>query len=177
MLNTDKIVYPVKNQLYEVLDGIRPREFTGRMIGKASTQRSASDLRWTDITIYVTEGEQYVIQKEGMSLVYHRAEASCRGGETVGNPQIFEGSVPCPSCRPPGLKELDVIRESAEGDPESYRREVTVSRVDFTKDLNKVVPMLHYQQRLTTVATEALKRAVDNDPRLAEFFSQTERIA
>jgi hypothetical protein len=179
VLNTDKIVYPVKNEQYEVLDGIRPREFKGRMIGKASTQQGADDLRWTDVTIYVTEGEQYVIQKEGVSLVYHRAEASCRGGETVSNPQILEGSAPCPFCRPPSLKELDNIRANAgpEGDPASYRREVTLSRVDSTNDLNRIVPLLHYQQRLTTVGTEALKRAIVNDVRLREFFSRTEAIA
>lgn len=179
MLNTDRIEYPVENRPYKVPDRTRNLEFEGRMIGKASTQRSDGDLRWTDITIYVTEGGQYVCQKEGVSLVYHRAESTCRGGETVTNPEITEEAVPCPDCRPPSLNMLDDIRANAgpEGDPARYRREVTLSSAEVTNDPYKVATLVHYQGRLTTVATEALRRASLRDKRLGEIFGRVETIA
>jgi hypothetical protein len=177
-MNADEIVYPTENMPYEVPDPVENLVFTGRMISKASTRRG-DDPRWTDITIYVTEGGNYVVQKEGVSLVYHRAEASCRGGKLVTNSQILEGSRPCSSCRPPDLDELDEINAAAGpgGDPARYRREVTMSSGKVTDDPNKVVPLLFYQGRLTTVAAEAFQIAAANDKRLAEVFNRVKTIA
>lgn len=202
MLHTDMIKYPTQDEAYEILDRVRRIRFRGRMIGKASTQRDGGGPRWTDITIYRTEGGQYVIQREGISLVYHRADSSCRGGELVTNEQILEGSVPCAVCRPPGLDALDDIREGAanhlkiaaleqelgmdpsdfEGqtasrDPNRYRREVTMSSADVADDPNKIVPILTYQGRLTTVATDAIREAIRNDRRLDGIFDRVETIA
>lgn len=178
MVNTDEIVYPTENVPCEVPDPVENLEFTGRMIGKASTRRG-DDPRWTDITIYVTEGGNYVVQKEGVSLVYHRAEASCRGGKQATNAQILEGSRPCHLCRPPGLDQLDEIQASAGpgGDPARYRREITMSSGKVTDDPNKVVPLLFYQGRLTTVAAEAFAIAAANDKRLGEVFNRVKTIA
>lgn len=207
MLNVDMIKYPTENQVYKVPDRLRTLVFTGRMIGKASAQRPGGEPRWTDITIYVTEGGSYVVQREGVSLVYHRADASCRGGgEVVTNEEILEGSVPCDRCRPPTLDELDDIREGTpasrlfdlerstgidpdayyalpddlaqqSADPARYRREVTLSSADATDDPRKIIPLLTHKGRLTTVATDAIKRAMDNDPRLEGIFDVVERIA
>lgn len=234
MLNTDKIKYPVNNQMYEILDRVRRIRFNGRMIGKASTQREGGGPRWTDITIYVTEAGSYVIQREGVSLVYHRAESSCRGGELVRNEDILEDSVPCSVCQPPNIDGLDEIRETSDpyrnqivllerklgkitppelrelnyeyiarlekelgigqdevkeavedavsesrksADPSRYRREVTMSSADIADDPRKIVPILTYQGRLTTVATDAIKAAIVNDPRVGGVFDQVETIA
>lgn len=202
VLHTDMIKYPGKNEDYQISDKIRKIQFHGRMIGKASTQREGGGPRWTDITIYVTEGGKYVIQREGISLVYHRADSSCRGGELVTNEQITEESVPCSICRPPDLDTLDDIRDGAanhlkiaaleqelgmdpsdfEGttasrDPARYRREVTMSSADVADDPSKIVTILTYQGRLTTVATEAIRRAIENDPRLEGIFDRVETIA
>lgn len=174
MLNTDEIVYPAENRPYEVSDPVENLQFNGRMIGKASTRRG-TDPRWTDITIYVTEGGQYIVQKEGVSLVYHRAEASCRGGKTVTNPQIIDVSMPCGICRPPGIDTLKMMRAS--GDPARYRREVTMSSAKVTDDPNKVVPLLFYQGRLTTVAAEAFQQAALNDKRLAEVYNRVRTVS
>jgi hypothetical protein len=176
--NTNEIIYPSETMQYEVPDPVENLEFAGRMIGKSST-RIGDDPRWTDITIYVTAGGQYIVQKEGVSLVYHRADASCRGGKVVTNPQIIEGSAPCRDCHPPSLAQLDEIRENSgpEGDPARYRREVTLSSGRVTDDPSKVVPLLFYQGRLTTVAAEAFQIAASNDKRLAEVYNQKRIVA
>lgn len=174
------IKYPTGNQEYQISDKIRQIRFSGRMIGKASTRREGGGPRWTDITIYVTEAGKYVIQREGISLVYHRADSSCRGGELVTNSQITEDSVPCSICRPPDLDTLDEILEAqqrTEGNPAQYRREVTMSSADVAEDPSKIVTILTYQGRLTTVATEAIRRAIENDPRLEGIFDRVETIA
>lgn len=183
MLNVDSIKYPAENRLYKVPDRLRRLEFTGRMIGKGSAQREGGEPRWTDITIYVTEGGSYVVQREGISLVYHQENAACRGGGVVvPNREILEGSVPCDRCRPPGLQELDEIREKlktigVDEDTDLYRREITLSSADATDDPRKIIQLLTHKGRLTTVATDAIQRAMANDPRLEGIFDVVERIA
>lgn len=228
------IKYPDEDRLYEISDKVRKIRFTGRMIGKGSTRREGGGPRWTEITIYRTAGGSYVIQREGVSLVYHRADSSCRGGELVRNEDILENSVPCPDCRPPGIEALDDIRETSdptgnreillrrvlgEGvpypdpeetddeyhtrmslkydvdpaiireifesvernlresvDPDRYRRETTMSSADVADDPAKIVPILTYKGRLTTVATDAIQAASARDPKIGSIFGQVETI-
>lgn len=170
------IKYPDEDTEHEIFDRVRRIRFKGRMIGKASTQRENGGPRWTDITIYRTVAGQYVIQREGVSLVYHRADSSCRGGELVTNSEITEESVPCATCRPPDLDALDDLRD-LDADPSMYRREVTMSSADVAEDPSKIVTILTYQGRLTTVATDAIKRAIKNDEKLDGIFDQVEVIA
>lgn len=155
---------------YTILDRVRQVKFSGWLLGEASTQQQSSE-RWTEIKIYRTAGGTYVVQRLGLSRVYHR-DPGCERGEVVTNDQILDGSVPCSVCRPPSVAALDEMDD----DPSTYRREVTMSSVERTTDPHQVIRILTYKGRLTTVSTEAINQAIKSDPGLAGIFDQAEVI-
>lgn len=164
---------------YEALDNMRPVEFTGWMIGRSSTEYPGSP-RWTELRVFRTAGGQYLVQKIGASRVYHRRDG-CKRGVVVRNPEILETDMPCPVCKPPGLADLDEIRDAAEDrgteDPTTYRKEVEVSRVEEAYHPRNVPNLLLWQGKMTVVATDALNQALRNDPELREILLAPKIIA
>lgn len=149
--------------LWEIQDKVEPLEFTGWRLGNASTARPGSS-RWTEITIFRTQGGSWIVQREGKSVRYHRADGPCRHGRLVKNDDIKEEHVPCPDCRPPGLVELDRLADA--GDEADYRLEVSLSSADVVSSPPEVLRALTFKGQLTTVAEEALSEAVRRDPEL-----------
>jgi hypothetical protein len=166
---------------YTVQDRVRRLSFQGKLIGKSSTRRSGS-LRWTDISIYRTAGGQYIVQREGLSLVYHWENASCARGELISPKELLaEGldvppidqPVACPICDPP---QRDVLSALQSNPGQGFRREVTISSADVTSDPQDIPRHLLFKGRLTTVGVEALEEAVRNDPALRGTLNHTEVI-
>jgi len=56
---------------YEVRDGAtRTISFEGHLLGEVSSRRSQAP-RWTELRLYKTVGDQYVLEKVGASVVVH----------------------------------------------------------------------------------------------------------
>lgn len=59
---------------YQVRDGMRLISFSGEVLGESSSRR-AGVYRWTDMTLFHTEGGSYVLEKVGRSVMCH--DPSC----------------------------------------------------------------------------------------------------
>lgn len=152
---------------FVVRDRLREIEFTGRELGRSSTEKEDS-LRWTEIVIYRTAGGSYIIERLGRSLVYHVPEASCDSGQTypVTGRQLGETSEPCPQCSP-------AMPEDRDFDPEwifSHERTMSSAEiVDRAEDLHDALSMFDRKRkvsRISHVAADALQKASGNDPEL-----------
>jgi hypothetical protein len=55
---------------WKVRDGNRLIQFEGICLGKVSSRRPESP-RWTDLSLFKTNGGSYVLEKLGMSIVLH----------------------------------------------------------------------------------------------------------
>lgn len=163
---------------FVVRDRLREIEFSGRELGRSSTEKDDS-LRWTEIVIYRTDGGNYIIERLGKSLVYHRAEASCassQGIRLVGS-QLGEESEPCPQCRP-------LMPEDDEFNPEEeFSHERTMSSaeiVDRPENLHDALSMFDRQRkvsRISHVAADALQKASGNDPDLLHAIIRRVEVA
>jgi hypothetical protein len=92
---------------YRVYDNDEPLEFTGVLLGEGSTETETSD-RWTEVLIYKTEGGNYIINRVGRSVRYHRHDGPCNTGVPTPAVQLdVDDHLPCPVCRPPHPHDLD----------------------------------------------------------------------
>jgi hypothetical protein len=97
--------------------GMDDLEFTGVMLGTASTKATARFARWTDMTLYrVTEGSNtglYILEVVGCSDVFHRTDSEhhradkkvCKGasnGDEIPSEDLSDDAEPCTECRPAG---------------------------------------------------------------------------
>lgn len=60
---------------FQVRDGSRLITFDGSRLGFVSSERPGV-ARWTEMTVYLTEGDSYVLEKVGRSLVCHMPECN-----------------------------------------------------------------------------------------------------
>lgn len=92
---------------FSLLDKYDVVEFEGTLIGQSSTENTDS-VRWTEIYIYRTTGDQYVIHRVGRSVLYHDPNGVCNTGVARKVRDMdTELSVPCAKCRPGRLTALD----------------------------------------------------------------------
>ena len=128
--------------------------FHGRKLGHATTE-SPDNHRWLEIDIYQTEAGSYIVEKIGMSVVYHSPGASCggRGTEEIFSEEDRHELVACHRCKP----------KISIGDPivlERNKHETFVS----------ASPEEMVRTLLPHVALRALREAAHNDPILQEKF-------
>lgn len=57
-------------QTYQVRDGARLLTFEGDRLGYVSSKRPGNP-RWTEMSVYRTQGGQYILEKVGVSRVMH----------------------------------------------------------------------------------------------------------
>lgn len=81
--------------------------FDGQLIGAASSHY-ADALRWTEVMIWKTTTNKWIIQKLGRTVVYHLPEPNgckTKAGNAYGIPMpgdlLQEQHEPCPVCKPP----------------------------------------------------------------------------
>lgn len=94
-------------QRFNVKDGQRPLTFMGWEIARADSQ-SGSDVRWTELTLYRTLNDRYVLEKIGRSDVFHAD--TCRRPskgvrfevleDAVDEEEDLDDFVPCVECKP-----------------------------------------------------------------------------
>jgi hypothetical protein len=157
---------------FRVNDQLRVLEFEGALIGEASTETTSSP-RWTEIRIYKTVGGNYVVERVGVSLVYHRSDASCASGVSRPVGDVIDNDArelePCEHCEPGDI----------------YRGDISLStriKVETNRNSASAVPASGLVQALTlsrpngseyvsNVAQAALTEAISNDPELADALA------
>lgn len=156
---------------YQVRDGRRLIEFTGRMLGEVSSRRGDAP-RWTELRLYRTDGDTYILEKIGRSIVMHMP----------GCPDII-GDIPRFQDAHPG-KDPDNGFEFHVCVPEEYDFTVLLVEEDrywatITSDPENVVEALYRRKgsarHLTRAALDLLEQIGDSDPEL-EAVWRVERV-
>lgn len=88
--------------MYEVKDGQRTLQFSGKKLGESSSYQRGST-RWIEFKLYRTDNGSYVLSRVGVSLVYHTA--GCKLVERYGLQEKFvteldDAALPCEECSP-----------------------------------------------------------------------------
>lgn len=158
---------------YRVRDQFNTLAFEGRLIGEATTETPESP-RWTEIRIYKTRGGNYVVERVGVSLVYHAPDAPCASGVSKTASQVLGDEdlrdlEPCERCTPP----------SVETSPPTARFKVETDRHSASSTgVRGVVPALTLRREngseyISNVAQAALTEALHNDPDLAAALAES----
>jgi hypothetical protein len=95
--------------MYEVKDGSRTLQFSGRLLGESSSWRRGST-RWIEFKLYKTDNGSYILSRVGVSLVFHGAACPLvkrYGLVEAGSDELKVDSLPCEECYP--SKNLPVI--------------------------------------------------------------------
>lgn len=144
--------------MYEVKDGSRTLQFSGKRLGRSSSWHPGS-IRWIEFELYRTENGSYVLSRVGVSVVYH--VASCPlvkryGLQDQQVEKLREDAVPCPECRP--------TRDAPMVFPEKHRTWAQVSD-DAVAVLDALYKYDEGNTRyLTKVAQRLLEEASQEDP-------------
>lgn len=150
--------------MFEVKDGARTLQFSGRLLGKSSSYRRGST-RWIEFELYRTESGSYVLSRIGVSLIYHGAACPLvkrYGLQEIDFESLDQKAVPCEECEPTDEAELVF--------PEKYRHWAQVS-----EDPNAVLDALYKYddggaRYLTNVAQRLLEDASNNDSKIESIY-------
>lgn len=144
--------------MYEVKDGARTLQFSGRVLGQSTSKRFGS-VRWIEFVLYKTDNGTYILSRVGVSLIYH--SASCPLVEKYGLQELSvdllrRDAVPCEECYP--TMELPLVF------PEKYRHWALV-----TEEPQAILDALYKTDEengtryLTRVAERLLHSASERD--------------
>ena len=150
--------------MYEVKDGSRTLQFSGKKLGESSSWRPGS-VRWIEFELYRTDNGAYILSRVGVSQVFH--VASCPlvkryGLQEVESTHLQPGAVPCSECHPT-LRAPYVF-------PEKLRHWAQVS-----DDAEAVLDALYKYDEgnaryLTKVAQRLLEAASQVDPNIDSIY-------
>lgn len=161
----------VEERRYEVRDGQRPLTFTGRLLAESDSQ-TGNDVRWTELTLYVTTNGKYVIEKVGRSDVYHattcprrsKGELHVRLNDALNDDRrTIDQFEPCDVCNPtlnttPVCVERDIFSASLFLTVEDMIKSL------YRDDKNSGMPFLSH------IASTLLARASENDENIARIL-------
>lgn len=162
--------------------GRPPLEVHGENIASVSTRNprylgGPLPDRWNTLALYeLAESGQWLLYRQGLSVIYHRGDTSCttRAGQQSGEPatvdDLPDDAEPCPRCRPPAPEML------ADDEPVRYetpRISVNqaatpagiVERLESTwsRDTGTAVRVI----KLSKPAAELVRLACQRSPRFA----------
>lgn len=156
------------SKTFEIHDRVEKVEFTGRIIGHASSKRDHST-HWTEITFYRTDGGNYIYHSAGHSLVYHLPGQDCSRGKKVDGEyiELDDAAEPCKRCKPEPWPE-DVPAKDL-----TFIREITLSDVHVIKNSDHLKDLMYIERsgvkHVSSLATAALNDAVTNDEEFKDF--------
>jgi hypothetical protein len=141
----------IKMRSYRLKDKMAPDvEFTGVQLGFATTETPQAT-RWTEVTIYRTEGGQYVIHRIGRSVLFHRHDGVCNTGIPTAfkdvDPDEIEDLERCQKCGarfideygPDEIIDLEMDRFNVDVcAPEQVGKTLELTREDGTKFISHV---------------------------------------
>jgi hypothetical protein len=143
--------------VYEVKDGSRTLQFSGKLLAESSSWRRGS-YRWIEFKLYKTDNGSYILSRVGVSLIFHGAACPLvkrYGLNETSSSSLSTDATPCEECNP--TRSVEMIF------PEKDRYWAQVS-----EDPTPVLEALYkYDQGgaryLTNVAQRLLEEASDND--------------
>lgn len=150
--------------MFEVKDGSRTLQFSGRLLGSSSSWRRGSS-RWIEFELYKTENGSYILSRIGVSLVFHSSVCPLvdkYGLSEAGPEEIKKDAMPCEECRPE--PSMPIVF------PEKDRTWAQVS-----EEAEPVLEALYkYDQGgaryLTHVAQRLLEQAADADTNIDKIY-------
>ena len=150
--------------MYEVKDGSRTLQFSGRLLAESSSWRRGGT-RWIEFKLYKTENGSYILSRVGVSLVFHGAACPLVKRYNLiesSTSKLLDDATPCEECQP--SFDLPVVF------PEKYRYWAQVS-----EDPDAVLEALYkYDQGgaryLTNVAQRLLEDASEKDERIESVY-------
>jgi hypothetical protein len=155
-----------KSRSYRLRDKSDPDvEFVGVLLDDATTETPEAT-RWTEVSIYRTDGGQYVIHRVGRSVLYHQHDGVCNTGIPIEVGDLDGDDVidlvPCERCRP---GEIDTMDDTTLINKEMDRYNVDVCQAEsVAKTLELVRP--DGTKFISHVAQRALLGAMNADPAL-----------
>lgn len=151
--------------MFEVKDGARTLQFTGKLLGTSTSWRRDST-RWIEFELYKTDSGSYILSRIGVSLVYHGAACplvSRYGLQEMDFRDIAPAAIPCDECSPDESAELVF--------PEKYRHWAQVSE-EPTAVLDALYKYDDGGARyLTNVAQRLLEAASKLDAEIAQIYN------
>jgi len=143
--------------VYEVKDGSRTLQFSGKLLAESSSWRRGS-YRWIEFKLYKTDNGSYILSRIGVSLIFHGAACPLvkrYGLNEMASSLLNNDATPCEECNPTRSVEM-VFPEK-----DRYWAQVSEDPVPVLEALYK------YDQSgaryLTNVAQRLLEEASDND--------------
>ena len=142
--------------MFEVQDGSRVLQFSGRLLGESSSWRRDS-MRWIEFKLYRTENGKYILSRVGVSLVFHASTCPLvkRYGLVEAQPhELKKDALPCEECLPEKdlpilFPEKDRTWAQVSDDPEP------VLEALYKYDQNGARYLTHVAQRLLETASDA----------------------
>lgn len=124
-LSTPDMEQP-KLETHSIRDAGRQRSLRGYFLGEASS-KSRYGTHWTELRLYRTEDNRYVLSVIGCSIIYHEHRSSCGRGVATMIASLdddrYDELEPCRRCNPP---DLDDIPEERMVDVEQERYTVHI---------------------------------------------------
>lgn len=157
---------------YQVRDRSRLLSFTGTQLATVSSRQDPSQTRWTEMSLYVTDGGSYVLEKVGRSIVTHSPGCSA-----------IIGSIPRFQDAHPG-DDPDIGYAYHDCVPDEYDFTRLLAEEDrywavIAEDPRRIVEALYRRQDtmryLPRVGIRLLEQASLADPLIADSW-QVERI-
>lgn len=151
--------------MYEVKDGNRTLQFSGKLLAQSSSWRHGKD-RWIEFELYKTDNGSYILSRIGVSIVFHTAACSLvsrYGLVEIKSSVLQDDALPCDLCRPTFT--VPVVF------PEKYRYWAQVS-----EEPGPVLEALYKYDAggaryLTNVAQLLLEEAADADTGIADVYN------
>lgn len=171
---------PFKTVILQDTAGQPKKRFTGKLLAHVSTGEHRNLPRWLTLDLYLKQDGTYVLHRVGNSVVYHRVDGPCEGGEVMTYITLLnitdEGEA-CTKCHPASFDDIAELVESEHED--RYVKEVSLEhnyyKVIELADPREIVKELEFipkssVKKIPTISRpgqELLLRASAHDPRIA----------
>lgn len=153
--------------MYTIQNGNRLLRFEGEQLAHSSS-RNKNSPRWVEFSLYRTNNGKYVIERTGISLVFHTVH--CAVTRRNNNPTeplpaetLSDRLVPCAECKPSRDEEQYLVPESPR-----HRAQVCHSPDSVISSLKQFDS--NNTEYLTNVALRLLEQAAERDPRISDAF-------
>jgi hypothetical protein len=153
--------------MYTIQNGKRLLKFNGEKLAHSSSKTKQS-VRWVEFTLYRTTNGQYVLERTGISVIYHSVNCPVtrRNNSTVTplpSEAISDSMVPCQECRPTREYEQYLVPESAR-----HRAQVCQTAASVVSSLKQFDD--NNTEYLTNVASRLLEQASELDPLISDAY-------
>lgn len=151
--------------MFEVRDGSRTLQFSGKLLGESSSRRHDS-LRWIEFRLYKTENGSYILSRVGVSIVFHASTCVLVSRYALSEAEPYDlkdEAEPCEDCYPD--RKMPIVF------PEQDRTWAQVS-----EDPEPVLDALYKYdpsngaRYLTKVAQRLLEQAADKDTQIDRIY-------